>query len=213
MPRGTMRKCFSIRSGSFLPCGFSQSALAGMLLHFVPRIRDRFEPAVLRVRAAGLERHHERLTCRVHHGVGKEETLPVDPIEDLRADAHPRLGTRLPPRALRRCDRCEQCFGIGLGIRDTQRKSVRRHLAANLPDRARLDKRERLVHERVERCLAGVRRALAVDLRARRFRIRAPVPALRDGSERAIERGAWRSNNGCGTGTPSAFVVGKTVVY
>ena len=128
----------------------------GNLLHFGPRVGDGFEPAVLRVRPARLERHHERLARRVHHGVGEEEALPIDPVQDLDAHADPRFRPRLPPFAFGVADRREERVDIRLGIADAERKAERRHLAAHGADRARLVERERLADERVECGLAGL---------------------------------------------------------
>ena len=69
-------------------------------------------------------------------------------------------------------DRREQRVDVGLRVRDAERKAVRRALAADRADGARLVQRERLVAQRVEGGLAGFGGALAVDLRARRFGIR-----------------------------------------
>ena len=54
-------------------------------------------------------------------------------------------------------------------------------------DRAGLLEVERLAEERVERRLAGLRRTFAVDLGARRLGVRAPVAALGDRGERALD--------------------------
>ena len=49
-------------------------------------VSDRLERPVLRVRAAGLERHHERLPAGVHDRVRDLEAAGVDPVDDLRGD-------------------------------------------------------------------------------------------------------------------------------
>ncbi len=157
------------------------------LLHLGPRVRDRFESAVLRVRPARLERHHERLSGRVHHGVGEEEALLVDPVQDLHGDADPGVRSRLAPFALRRADRREQRVDVRLRIGDAQRDAERRHLAADRADGARLLERERLAEERVERGLAGLDRTLAVALGA--LGMGTPVAALGDRGLRALEGG------------------------
>ena len=46
---------------------------AAACAHLLPRVGDRLEPAILRVRPAGLERHHEGLPGRVHDRVGDQE--------------------------------------------------------------------------------------------------------------------------------------------
>ena len=159
------------------------------------------------MRAARLERHQERLPGGVHHRVGDEEALLVDPVQDFEADADPGFGSRAAPAGRGLPDRREQRVEVGLRVRDAERETVRRALAADRADGARLVQRERLVAQRVEGGLAGLGGALAVDLGARRFGIRAPVAALGDGDERALERGAVAFEQRVGHGqTPIEMV-------
>jgi hypothetical protein len=58
----------------------------GVPLLLGQRVGDRLEPAVLRVRAAGLEGHDERLAGGVHDRVRHLEAAGVDPREDLGSD-------------------------------------------------------------------------------------------------------------------------------
>ena len=167
MPRGTMRKCFSIRIGSFLPCGFSHCALAGIALHLVPRVGDGFEPAVLRVRAARLERHHERLAGRVHDRVGDQRSSALlIRCEDLEAHADPRFGSRLPPlRAARAPTAANSASRSALGIGDAERQCrTATSRAPTSPTVPGCVSAKRLAEQRVERRLAGLGRAFAVDL-------------------------------------------------
>src|SRR5206468_1755136 len=103
--------------------------LAGNAPHLVPRIRHRLEPTVLRMRSTRLERHHEGLARRVHHGVRHQCALPVDAMQDLETYADPRLGSRLAPGAFRLRDCREQRIEIDLRVRDAQRETVRRTFA------------------------------------------------------------------------------------
>ena len=59
---------------------------------------------------------------------------------------------------------------------------------ADVADGGRLRQRKALAEERVERRLAGLGRAFAVDLGARRLRKGAPVAALGDRLHRALEQ-------------------------
>ena len=110
--------------------------------------------------------------------------------------ADPRLGPRRAPGSLRLRDRREQRVEVDLGVGDAEVDAVGRALAADGADRSGQLDRERLVQQRVERALAGFRRALAVHLRARGFGIRRPVAALGDGRERAVERRAMLVEQG-----------------
>ncbi len=156
--------------------------------HFIPRVGDRLEAAILRVRAAGLERHHERLPGGVHHRVRDQERRLVDAIQDLERDADPCLRPGLAPRCLRLCDRREQRVDVRLRIGDAQIETERRAFAPDLADRTRLVEIERLVAKHVELRLRLVGSALAVVLRAGRFRIGGPVPAFGYRLKRSVER-------------------------
>ena len=118
--------------------------LGGNALHLVPRVGDGFEPAVLRVRPARLERHHERLAGRVHHGVGEEEARLVDPRRISRQTPTHASGPAFFHSSLRAADRGEQRVEIGLRIGDAERNAERRHLAADVADGAGLRQRKGL---------------------------------------------------------------------
>ena len=147
-----------------------------------------FEPAILRVRSRRLERHHERLARRVHDGVGDDEALLVDAVERLEAYADPRLGSRFPPARLCLAHRRQQRVGIGLRVRDAEVEPERRSLAARRRAAGLTGTGKRLAEQRVERRFAGICCALTVHLGARRFGIRAPVAALVDRLQRALQR-------------------------
>ena len=84
-------------------------------------------------------------------------------------------------------DAGEQRVEVRLRVRDAEVDAVGRALAADGADGARLRQRERLAEQRVEGRLAGLGGAFAVDLGAGRFGIRAPVAALGDGLQRAVD--------------------------
>ena len=86
------------------------------------------------------------------------------------------------------------------GIRDAERHAERRLLRADVADGAGLRQRKALAEQRVERGLAGLRRAFAIILGAGRLRKRAPVAALADGLHRAVEHGAVAFEQGVGQG-------------
>ena len=65
--------------------------------HLFPGVGHRFQPAVLGVRAAGLERHHEGLARGMHDCVGDLEALLVQPLQDLQRHADPRFRSGLAP--------------------------------------------------------------------------------------------------------------------
>ena len=54
-------------------------------VHLVIGIGNRFQRALLRMRAASLKRHHESLARRMHHGIGDQEALLVDALDDFEA--------------------------------------------------------------------------------------------------------------------------------
>ena len=166
--------------------------------HLVPCVRDCFEPAILRVRAARLERHHERLAGRVHDRAGHHEALLVDAIENLQTDADPRFGSGLAPLRVRLVDGREQGVEIGARVGHAERHAEWRLLGADLARRRRLGQCKRLAEQRVERGLAGLGRAFAVVARARRLGIRRPVATLGDRGERAVERRAVLVEQGMG---------------
>ena len=126
-PRGTTVKVFSI----------CQRHLARLLPdrgarrpgHLDPGVGDRLERAVERVRAAGLERHHERLAAGVLHGVGELEDPRVEPVEDLDADPDARLGPGVAPGPHARLGRGQQGVDVGdVGVGHPQVEAVRRAL-------------------------------------------------------------------------------------
>jgi hypothetical protein len=102
--------------------------------HLVPGVRDRFQRAILGVRAGGLEGHDERLPGRVHDRVRNLEALLVDAGDDLERDADPRFGTRLAPALLRLRDRREELIEIDLRISHAEQHAIRRDFATDRAD-------------------------------------------------------------------------------
>ena len=105
------------------------------------------------MRAARLERHHERLPGRVHDGVGDLETALVDPRQDLQRHADPRFGARLAPRDVAHCDGLEQLVEVELGIGDAKRHAIGRNLAAHATRGTRQQQRKWLAQQSVEAAL------------------------------------------------------------
>ena len=95
-PRGTAVYVFSIRSGSpatrLLPERRRRDPA-----HLLMGVGDRLQRTVERVRAAGLEGHHERLPAGVLDGVGELEHPGMQAVEDLQADTDPGLRTCVAP--------------------------------------------------------------------------------------------------------------------
>ena len=81
--------------------------------HLREGVGDRFEASVLGVRATSLEGHHERLPGGVHDRVAHLEAAPIEPLEDLQADARPALGTGTTPRGKGRQHRPKEDVEIG----------------------------------------------------------------------------------------------------
>ena len=94
IPRGTIRKRFSRIMGACLPCDFVHRADAGVR-DFGIGVGDCFQPAILSMRAAGLKGHHESLTGGVGDGIGHFETVPVQPMENFKADTDTLIDQRL----------------------------------------------------------------------------------------------------------------------
>ena len=151
------------------------------------RVGDRFERPVLGVRAAGLERHHERLPAGVHDRVRDLEAARVDPVEDLQAHRGTDPRARGPPAGQRRGGRADQRVRAQVLVADTEVDPVRRGLAADPPVGPGLAQREPLAQVRLERRLPGLGRALAVHPRAGRLGVRRPVAAPGDRGQRRVQ--------------------------
>ena len=182
-PRGTMRQCLSSTIGSPLPCGFDPFGRAGHARHFVIGIGDGFQAAVLRMRAAGLERHHEGLAGRVHDRVRHQEALAVHALQDLEADADAVLDRGGGPAFAGALRGRDQRRGRRGRIGDAERHAVGRDLLADAL-LGRLVELERLAEHRLEGGLAVGLGGLAVDLAAGGFRKGAPVGAGAAGRRR-----------------------------
>jgi hypothetical protein len=135
-----------------------------------PSVRDGLERAVLRVRAAGLERHHERLAGGVLDGVGELEAARVDPLEDLGGDPGTAERAGGAPGGRRGTGGRDQRERVGLGVAHGELDAVRRALGRDRAGRAGHVDREGLAEEGGERALTRGRRVLTVDGLARRLR-------------------------------------------
>ncbi len=132
--------------------------------HLLVPVGDRLHPAVLRVRAAGLKGHDERLAGGVHDGVGDLEAAGVDPGQDLQADRGPDIGAGIPPRGHRRPHRVQHPVRVDqVGVADAQFQPVGGLLGPHRAGRTRQFERERVAQQRIEGGPAGVSRRLAVD--------------------------------------------------
>ena len=126
----------------------------------------------------------------MHDGVGDLEAALVDARENLEADADPGFGTGLAPRFFSDGDRRKELVEVDARIGNAERDPIRRAFATDGPDGCWQVDRKRLVGQRVERRLAGVGGAFAVDLRARRLGKRRPVAALGDRLQRLVQQRA-----------------------
>src|SRR5438876_640810 len=107
-------------------------------------VGDRLQRPVLRVRAAGLERHDERLAAGVHDRVRDLEAAGVDPVDDLQAHRRADPRARRPPAGGRCGGRGDQRVRAQMLVADAQVQAVRRDLATGLPVRPGLAQAERL---------------------------------------------------------------------
>ncbi|MBB5785011.1 hypothetical protein [Nonomuraea jabiensis] len=139
------------------------------------------------MRPARLEGHHERLPGRVLHRVGQLETAPVDPVDDLGAGQRAGLGPGVAPGGQRGPGRVDQAVHERLRVGDAEVDAVRGALGADPGPGARLVEGELLAEVGLERLLAPLGRPLAVDARARRLGIGAPVSPLGDGRQRLLQ--------------------------
>ena len=132
-------------------------------------VGDRFERPVLGVRAAGLERHHERLSTGMHDRVRDLEAARVDPVEDLQAHRGTDARARGPPAGQRHGGRVDQRVRAQVLVADAEVDPVRRGLVADPSVGPGLTQREPLAQVRLERRLPGLGRAFAVHPRAGRL--------------------------------------------
>lgn len=149
------------------------------------RIRHRLQAAVLGMRPARLERHHEGLTAGVHHGLGELMGARTDPGQDLQAHRRPRLGAGVPPDGERGAHGRQQDLRIRMRIGDAQLRSVRGDLAARPVVGAGLVELEPLAAQRLERGEPVGSGGLAVRLRV--LGVRGPVRAGADRLQRPVE--------------------------
>ncbi|MGY4277199.1 hypothetical protein ACVILE_003379 [Streptomyces sp. M18.1] len=95
------------------------------------RVRHGLQAAVLGVRAARLERHHERLPGGVHDRLGELHRAVRDPLQDLQADHRAGLRSRVPPRPLPGPHRGQQHVEVRVRVLHAQLDPVRGDLAAD----------------------------------------------------------------------------------
>nr|WP_262342538.1 hypothetical protein [Burkholderia pseudomallei] len=160
----------------------------GNALQFLPCIGDGFERAILRVRAARLERHHERLSRGVHHAVCDLEARAIQPGENFETHASPRGRPGLAPRAFRLRGGGDELVGRRLRVADAERKPVWRTLGADRSARGGLVEFKGLVQLGFECCFAVCIGAFPVHFGARHLGERAPVAARFDRGERVLQR-------------------------
>ena len=169
--------------------GFSQTTEAGTRSCSTSAADDRLDGAVLGVRAAGLERHHERLPAGVHHGVRDLEGALVDRVHDL--EAHRRTGERagVPPGGHRRAGGGQRRVDVQPRVAHPQRRAERRDLVADHGAVARLAGQPAVVlgEVRLEGGLALGRGVVAVDPRRRGLGIAREVRPLGEGPARLLE--------------------------
>jgi hypothetical protein len=104
----------------FFPVG-----VGGDAAQLIPRVHDGFERPVLRVRATGLEGHHEGLAGCVHHAIADLEAGSIQAREDFERYADPGLRACSAPVALRVRSGRQQRVGIRFGVSNAERKSER----------------------------------------------------------------------------------------
>ncbi|MDT4840998.1 hypothetical protein FQZ97_748380 [compost metagenome] len=156
--------------------------------HRPPGVGHGFQAAVLGMRAAGLEGHHESLAGGVHHRVGQGRAQRVETLEDFQANADPRLRTGIAPGRQRLLLAGEQLLGVVLVVADPEVEAIGRTLGAGAADRRRAVQLEMPVEQRLERHLRALHRHFRILLEL--FAVGRPVAALGDGLQRAVERGA-----------------------
>jgi hypothetical protein len=157
--------------------------------HLDPCVGDGLERTVEGVGAAGLEGHHEGLSAGVLDGVRELEDAGVEPVEDLDADADPRLGPGIAPALHTRAGGGQQRVDVGdVGVGDAEVEAVRRPLGRHdvLAASRGVDREGRPLPG-LERRLALGGRGLAVHARRRRLVERRVVLPRRTGGHRRVE--------------------------
>src|SRR5262245_15212024 len=167
---------------------------AGMPRHLGVGVRNGLERPVLRVWAARLERHDERLAGRLHDCMGELEAALVDPVDDLDANGCPRQRTCVAPFGNARPHRSEKLLHIGdVRIGNAELGTERRLLTANLAVAARhLKPGKRLAEKGLVGRFAFGRCGLAVHPGAGRLRVCREVRALAGRGNRFVEGGPMR---------------------
>eukprot|EP01022_Parablepharisma_sp_SALTPOND_P021539 TRINITY_DN427_c0_g2_i1.p1 TRINITY_DN427_c0_g2~~TRINITY_DN427_c0_g2_i1.p1 ORF type:complete len:1279 (+),score=502.02 TRINITY_DN427_c0_g2_i1:12957-16793(+) len=133
----------------------------------LPGAGDGFQRAVLRMRAAGLEGHHEGLAGSVLDRMGDLDTACVEARDDLQRHTGPDLRAGTAPAGCCQLHRRQQAIQIGARIADAQGKAIGRDLCPGPLVATGLLRRE---HEGVfQPCLVGqaasLGSAFAIDAR------------------------------------------------
>ena len=127
-----MRNTLSSYDGLALALRLRPAHLARDTRHLVIGIGDRFQRPILRVRACGLEGHHEGLSGRVHRRIGDQEALLVQAIDDLEAHADPVLDRGASPGLTRLHRGFDESIGVDGRIGNAERHAVGRDLTTDL---------------------------------------------------------------------------------
>ena len=105
--------------------------------HRPPGIGQRFQPAILGMRAACLERHHEGLAGGVHHRVGQGRAQRIESLENLQAGAHARPRAGVTPAWQGLLLALQQFIRVVLIVGHAQFEAIGRALGARAADRLR----------------------------------------------------------------------------
>ncbi len=154
------------------------------------RVGERLDAAVERVGAAARVAHRAALAGRVHHGLRGLEHVAVQAIDDLHADAEPRLRRCSRPRRHRRTRGGEQCVDVGARVVDAERlERVRRDLATDALNGAGLVELEGSPELRAKSRAAGCGGCSTAAMPVRRFGKQREVAALATGLPGGAQRG------------------------
>ena len=162
----------------------------GRARHLGPGHRHRLETPILRMRAAGLERHRKGLAGGVHHGIRHLEAHGVQPGQRLEEEADAGLRGGRGPGGAGGFRRRDEGLGVSRGIGDAERRPPRRRLGAD-PMRFGMPFEGEGGPEL--RSVGGkpvLARGFAIDLAARNLRERRPETAVAERRDRAVEKRA-----------------------
>ncbi|GAA3093525.1 hypothetical protein GCM10020254_43180 [Streptomyces goshikiensis] len=139
------------------------------------------------MRAAGLERHHERLAAGVHDRVRELVRPRADAGQDLDADQGAGLGSGVAPGAHAGLHRGQQHIRVDVRVLDAQLRAERGHLGAGPAVRTGLAEVEAGAAHGFEGGEAVGRGGLPVGLGV--LGVRGPVGAASDGGQRLFQGG------------------------